>query len=169
MTHYDVLGVTRSADDATIRRAYLDLARLLHPAADTGDADAMVVLNEAWTVLSDPELRARYDAGLGVETRAFATRPSTAFVPYDDSDDEGADDWRYEPDEGDPHTAPHRRVLMAPVVLLILAVAVTGVWLVSPVDEFVVVAVLLVGASLFGFLAAPIVAMAKASRYERRH
>jgi hypothetical protein len=169
VTHYDVLGVTRSADDATIRRAYLELARVLHPDADGGDADAMVVLNEAWAVLGDPETRARYDAGLVNASRSFANRPATtAFVPYDDSDDEGADDWLYEPDEGDPRTAPHRRVLLAPVVCLALAVLVTGVWLVSPIDELVVVAVLLVAGSLVGFLVAPIVAMAKASQYERR-
>jgi len=168
VTHYDVLGVTRSADDATIRRAYLELARLLHPDADGGDADAMVVLNEAWAVLGDPEARAGYDAEIGIESRAFASRPaSTAFVPYDDTDDEGADDWRYEPDEGDPRTAPHRRVLFAPVVCLALAALVTGIWLVSPIEELVVVAVLLVAGALVGFLVAPIVAMAKASRYEQ--
>jgi hypothetical protein len=169
VTHYDVLGVTRSADDATIRRAYVELARMLHPDADGGDPDAMVVLNEAWAVLGDPGERARYDAELGIEQRAFASRPaSTAFVPYDDADDDDLDDWRYQPDEGDPRTAPHRRVILAPVVLLVLAIAVTGLWLVSPIEELVVLIALLVGGSLFGFLAAPIVAMAKASRYERR-
>jgi hypothetical protein len=170
VTHYDVLGVARSADEATIRRAYLDLARMLHPDADGGDADAMVVLNEAWAVLGDPAERARYDAGLVPGSRAFASRPaSSAFVPYDDSDDEDLDDWRYEPDEGDPRTAPHRRVLMAPVICLFLAVLVVGFWLVSPVDELVVVAALLTGGAVVGFLVAPIVAMAKATRYERPH
>jgi hypothetical protein len=169
-THYDVLGVDDTADDATIRRAYLDLARMVHPDADGGDADAMVVLNEAWAVLGDPEARARYDAALSVEgdRRSFANRPATAaFVPYDDGEED--DSWRYEPDEGDPRTAPHRRVLMAPVVLLALAAVVGGLWLVSPIDELIVVAVLLVAGSIVGFLVAPIVAMAKASRYEHQH
>ena len=168
MTHYDVLGLTPAADDAEIRRTYLELARMLHPDAGGGDPDAMVVLNEAWAVLGDPEARARYDASLTGESRSFVHRPSTEFVPYDDSEDDGLDDWRYEPDEGDPRTAPHRRVLFAPIVCLALAVVGGGVWLVSPIEELVVVVVLLVAAAIVGFLVAPVVAMAKASRYERK-
>jgi hypothetical protein len=170
VTHYDVLGVTPSADPAEIRRAYVGLARRLHPDAAGGDPDAMVAVNEAWAVLGDPETRARYDAGLVPELRSFVHRPAaTPFVPVDPGDDEGADDWRYEPDVGDPRTAPHRRVLMTPVVLLWLAALCGGIWLVSPTDALVVAGVVLAAAAVGGFLVAPIVAMAKASRYERKH
>ena len=112
--HYEVLGVARHADDAEIRRAYLDRARRNHPDAAGGDAEAMLRVNEAWSVPGDPASRAAYDARLEPEGRAFAHRPAAApFVPYDTTEDE-ADDWRFEPDVGDPRTAPGRRVVMAP-------------------------------------------------------
>ena len=168
VTHYEVLGVARHADDTEIRRAYLDLARRHHPDADGGDAEVMLRVNEAWSVLSDPASRAAYDARLGPDVRAFARRPDAApFVPYDPAEDE-SDDWRFEPDVGDPRTAPGRRVLMAPMVCLWLAAGAFGVWLVSPGDALVVAAAVLAAASVVGFLVAPIVAMAKASQYERR-
>jgi hypothetical protein len=168
VTHYEVLGVARQADDAEIRRAYLDLARRHHPDAAGGDAEEMLRVNEAWAVLGDPASRARYDAGLDPDVRSFAHRPNAApFVPFDTADDE-SDDWRYEPDVGDPRTAPGRRVLMAPMVCLWLAAAAFGVWLVSPGRALIVLAAVLAAVSVVGFLAAPIVAMAKASQYERR-
>jgi hypothetical protein len=168
VTHYEVLGVARQADDATIRRAYLDLARRHHPDAAGGDAEVMLRVNGAWSVLGDPASRAAYDAGLEPESRAFAHRPAAApFVPYDTTEDD-ADDWRYEPDVGDPRTAPGRRVVMAPMVCLWLAAVAFGVWLVSPGKALILLAAALAAVSVVGFLVAPIVAVAKASQYERR-
>jgi curved DNA-binding protein CbpA len=63
--HYDVLGVTRDADPAAVRRAYLDLARRHHPDRDGGDPDAMRAVNEAWATLGDPVKRRRYDLTVG--------------------------------------------------------------------------------------------------------
>lgn len=62
-TLYAVLGVATDADAATIRRAYRALARRHHPDFG-GDTDKMVVINDAWHVLRDPERRARYDQQL---------------------------------------------------------------------------------------------------------
>ena len=57
-----VIGVSRDADDRTIKRAYRQAAKKAHP--DKGGSEAkMAALNEAWEVLSKPELKARYDAG----------------------------------------------------------------------------------------------------------
>lgn len=61
MSHYDELGVEPGAPPAEVRRAYLALARLHHPDRHGGDTTRMQALNEAWTVLGDPERRARYD------------------------------------------------------------------------------------------------------------
>ncbi len=58
---YGVLGIDRSADQATIRHAYRDLARATHPDAG-GDEREMMRINEAWRVLGDPAQRASYDA-----------------------------------------------------------------------------------------------------------
>jgi len=65
VTHYDVLGVAPSAPISEVRRAYVALARELHPDREGGDADAMRAVNEAWATLRDPDRRASYDLGLG--------------------------------------------------------------------------------------------------------
>lgn len=70
-----MLGVAPSADQATLRRAYLALARRHHPDRDGGDATRMRALNEAWSVLSDPDRRARYDRSLAPSLGPEAARP----------------------------------------------------------------------------------------------
>ena len=66
-TLYDVLGVSPDASTDQLRRAYRQAARLLHPDLNPaeGSAEAMGRLNDAWSVLGDPDRRRRYDAGLG--------------------------------------------------------------------------------------------------------
>ncbi|PWY65947.1 DnaJ and TPR domain protein [Aspergillus sclerotioniger CBS 115572] len=68
--YYKVLGVSRDADDRTIKRAYRQLTKQHHPdkAISQGvtkeEAEKnMASINEAYEVLSDSELRARYDNG----------------------------------------------------------------------------------------------------------
>jgi molecular chaperone DnaJ len=63
-THYETLGVARTASSAEIRDAYRRLARQHHPDSAAGrDAEAMTAINEAYRVLGDPARRATYDAG----------------------------------------------------------------------------------------------------------
>ncbi|MFD6443953.1 DnaJ C-terminal domain-containing protein [Promicromonospora sp. NPDC060204] len=61
---YEVLGVGREADAAEIQRAYRRLARQNHPDVNkSSDAEERFKeIAEAYDVLSDPELRRRYDA-----------------------------------------------------------------------------------------------------------
>jgi len=60
--YYKVLGVDRNADEKTIKKAFRRAAKTAHP--DKGGSEAkMAAVNEAYEVLSDPELRARFDAG----------------------------------------------------------------------------------------------------------
>ncbi|WBY03330.1 DnaJ C-terminal domain-containing protein [Ramlibacter tataouinensis] len=61
--YYQVLGVAPDATEDDIRKAYRQLARKYHPdvSKEPGAAARMAEVNEANTVLSDPEKRAAYD------------------------------------------------------------------------------------------------------------
>ncbi|GAA6014712.1 hypothetical protein JCM10207_006913 [Rhodosporidiobolus poonsookiae] len=61
--YYKVLGVSRDADAKTIKRAYRKGTLKAHPDKEGGSEEKMAALNEAYEVLSNPELRARFDAG----------------------------------------------------------------------------------------------------------
>jgi molecular chaperone DnaJ len=62
---YAILGVSKDASDADIKKAYRKLARKYHPDTNQGDAAAeqkFKDITEANAVLSDPEERQQYDA-----------------------------------------------------------------------------------------------------------
>jgi molecular chaperone DnaJ len=62
--YYEVLGVSRGAGDAEIKKAFRQLALKHHPDRNPGDAAAeerFKAINEAYAVLSDPDKRAQYD------------------------------------------------------------------------------------------------------------
>ncbi len=62
--YYEVLGLDKSADEASIKKAYRQLAKKYHPDMNPGDAEAeknFKEVNEAYAVLSDPEKKSRYD------------------------------------------------------------------------------------------------------------
>ena len=61
---YEILGVSRTATQDEIQRAYRKLARANHPDVnkDPGAEERFKEISEAYDVLSDPETRRRYDA-----------------------------------------------------------------------------------------------------------
>ena len=63
--YYEVLGVDRGASDQDIKRAYRKLSRKYHPdIAGPEYEDKFKEVNNAYEVLSDPEKRRMYDAGV---------------------------------------------------------------------------------------------------------
>lgn len=62
--YYEVLGVSKDADDAAVKKAYRALAKKYHPDMNPGDAEAekkFKEASEAYAVLSDAEKRRQYD------------------------------------------------------------------------------------------------------------
>ena len=62
--YYEVLGVDKNADDATLKKAYRKLAKKYHPDVNPGDKEAEAKFKEAteaYSVLSDADKRRQYD------------------------------------------------------------------------------------------------------------
>lgn len=61
---YEVLGIPKAASDADIKKAFRTLAKKYHPDANPNDKSAEAKfkeVNEAYSVLSDTDKKARYD------------------------------------------------------------------------------------------------------------
>ena len=65
-SHYDVLGISRDAGAADVRRAYRKKALATHPDKTNGESGAFLAVGEALRVLSDRGLREAYDAELDI-------------------------------------------------------------------------------------------------------
>jgi hypothetical protein len=178
VTYYDTLGVAPSADQAEIRRAYLAVARRDHPdkgegltERDVSDASArMRAANEAWAVLGDASAKSRYDAELAGRAPSdgptvLNRKPDRPFVPFDADDDD--DSWRYEPDVGDPRTAPGRRLLMVPIVLIALTILSGAAGMLLDDGRFTGVALILAGLAVASFVMVLMVTLTRAAKFER--
>jgi diphthamide biosynthesis protein 4 len=83
-SHYEVLGLPLSSTMAEIRRRYHELSLVHHPDKQPNTEDTKnsnwLMISEAYTTLSDPESRSKYDALLQSETvtrRPIADRVTT--------------------------------------------------------------------------------------------
>lgn len=81
--YYEFLQISPTAQAGTIHRVFRYLAGLYHPDnPHTGDSELFLLLNRAYSVLSNAELRAAYDAELN-RTR-YEPRPTFAGVDFMD-------------------------------------------------------------------------------------
>ncbi|NEO85770.1 MAG: DnaJ domain-containing protein, partial [Spirulina sp. SIO3F2] len=82
--YYQTLGIARDASPDEIKRAYRRLARKYHPDVnkEPGAEDKFKEVNRAHEVLSDPEIRARYDrfGEQGVQSQGYGDMGDVGFA-----------------------------------------------------------------------------------------
>ena len=160
VTHYEVLGVARTATPAEVRRAYVVLAREHHPdfhtvdspAAQEAAADRMQSVNEAWRVLSDPERRRQHDEQTRPENST-----SAGWVPPDDGDDWDPSMLDDTPLNG---VKPRRSLALAPFALFLAGVLLVVVGLVVSAG-LTAVGLILIVLSGVSFFVVPFLTMAE--------
>ena len=81
--YYEVLGVSKTADAATIKKAYRKLAKKYHPDTNAGDPVAeekLKEVNEAYDVLGDEKKKKLYDTyGFALSRRDLTRRQPDIF------------------------------------------------------------------------------------------
>ncbi len=73
--HYEILGLTQNPAPEEIKKAWRVMARRFHPDVPEGNKQKFLAAQEAWTILSDPRLKAAYDLSLKASARFRIVRP----------------------------------------------------------------------------------------------
>lgn len=68
-TLYNVLGITSTADETEVKKAYRRMSKQWHPdvCKEPGAHDQFMAIKEAYEILGDTNMRAKYNAGLALE------------------------------------------------------------------------------------------------------
>ena len=89
MNPYQVLGVSQTADEDTIKKAYRKAAKECHPDTHPGDKRAeerFKEIGEAYRILSDKQKRKEYDAGAAQKEQKSAAGKNTGGGTIDPGD-----------------------------------------------------------------------------------
>ena len=92
--YYEILGVSKDSSEEEIKKAYRKKAFQYHPDRNPGNSEAEEMfkrVNEAYSVLSDPQRRAAYDRGESEQHSAYSayTKPGYGY---------GGSPWGYDQD-----------------------------------------------------------------------
>jgi hypothetical protein len=176
VTHYEVLGVARTAGKDEIRRAYVTLARTYHPDFHTADDSAtkaeserrMQALNQAWEILSEPTRRRNYDLELAVSqpspSSGRSSRPASNTAPR-------ARSWESYAAPGAGATQRSLRTkiaTLAPMIFLACAVVFFLTGLLLRTGSFMRLAMAALVLGLLSFVVLPLLAMTESRRREVR-
>ncbi|MHA7175487.1 J domain-containing protein [Arthrobacter sp. Sr24] len=77
LTHYQVLGLSRTATEREVKIAYRKAARIAHPDRG-GDPALFRRITEAYEVLADPAKRQKYDRSYGAGSQGAGRGPSNS-------------------------------------------------------------------------------------------
>jgi hypothetical protein len=191
VTYYDVLGVSRDATPTVIRHAYVTLARQYHPdqhadaapSVRSANERAMQAVNEAWSVLSDPVARRRYDERELADRDDSAARDRARRARHAEDeraraewrpfhDDEDADDLDprlLDDDPGDVVVTRGRQfVTVLPTLSFFAGVGLVALGLVINLLPLSALGIGVVVLSALGFLLLPLFALSASARNDRR-
>ncbi|MDD2997460.1 MAG: molecular chaperone DnaJ [Erysipelotrichia bacterium] len=86
--YYEVLGVTKNADESEIKKAFRNLARQCHPDVNKNEdaVEKFKEINEAYQILSDPQKRSAYDqfGHAGIDPNSFNYQDMGGFGGFGD-------------------------------------------------------------------------------------
>lgn len=90
INYYDVLNVSNNASRKEIKKAYKRESIKWHPDKNSspGATERMILINEAWLILSDIEARSKYDTELELYNsfiRSRTTSDANAYVFNDET------------------------------------------------------------------------------------
>ena len=81
--YYDILGVSKDSSSEEIKKAYRKLSLKYHPDKNPDGEEKFKELSEAYTVLSDNEKKAHYDAGGGIKLEDLFGNAGGGGNPFD--------------------------------------------------------------------------------------
>lgn len=101
--YYKILGISLSANDIEIKKAYREMSIKWHPDRNPGIdvTETMQDINEAYTILKDAEKRSRYDEEYLRFRRTFAKEDKDQNDVNADKERQSQSEWTYEYDVQD--------------------------------------------------------------------